>query len=178
MPSLTRVVSSPASYWGIQLRSLLPPKGHQGLPGRWPAGWATPRQAGTLSCCRAAGLAGGHRPGAHSALPGKTALITTPGRPRGPRRWEEKGHAEPAESRAGPAVLPAGRLQFFRSAALYFFSSHLYTLRAWVRGSHATRSSFGGGRIPQNFFVCENLKIDSRPYWTPSRPHSPKSTGF
>ena len=58
---------------------------------------------------------------------------------------------------------------------LFFFSAHLYTLRALVRGSHASRSSFGGRRIPQNYLVWEILKIDSRPYKLSPSSHDYKS---
>jgi hypothetical protein len=110
VPSLTRVVSSPASYWGSNYAPYCPLRDSKVCLGGWPAGWATPRQAGTLSCCRAAGLAGGHRPGAHSALPGKTVLITTPGRPRGPPPLGRKGAAPPCQVCCKPAATatPAG----------------------------------------------------------------------
>jgi hypothetical protein len=75
------------------------------------------------------------------------------------------------------AVLPAVAALCPRPAA-HFFSSHLYTLRALVRASHARWSSFGGGRIPQNYLVWKNLKIDSQPYYHPPHSHeAPSGSG-
>src|SRR3954467_15076374 len=56
-----------------------------------------------------------------------------------------------------------------------FISSHLYTLRALVRGLHAGGSSFGERRIPRNYLVWEILKIDSPPYKVPRSSHDQQS---
>jgi hypothetical protein len=80
-----------------------------------------------------------------------------------------------AKATAVTVVAPTVLLRCTPSSAALCFSPLLYTHRTSVSGPHARRSSFGGGRIPQNYLVWENLKIDSRPYCAPPRSHEAPS---